>query len=82
MRKKGFLPLAHKRHEKIGQTAYRLIALEILYNFVVASTPVSATIKKFSVRHIFRFLYINCFLPRVAQFKFDFNKLPCRFYSI
>jgi hypothetical protein len=59
----------------------RLEILEILYNFVAASTPVSATVKKFSAGHIFGFLYINCVLARVGRFKFDFNKLPCRFCS-
>jgi tryptophanase len=59
----------------------RLEILEILYNFVAASTPVSATVKKFSAGHFFVFLYINCVLPRVSRFNFDFNKLSCQLYS-
>jgi hypothetical protein len=45
----------------------RLEILEILYNFVTASTPVSVTVKQFSAGHIFGFLYIYFVLPKVGR---------------
>jgi hypothetical protein len=61
----------------------RLEILEILYNFVAASTQCIylLPLKSFLQDTFVVFLYINCVLPRVGRFKFDFNKLPCRFWS-